>query len=60
MPSPSYYPMILSLGITLLAGGLVSHLAVSFVGGFISIASIYLWALEPATAPSAHDDQGAH
>lgn len=60
MPSPSYYPMILSLGITLLAGGLVSHLAVSFVGGFISIASIYLWALEPATASSAHDDQGAH
>ena len=49
MPSLSYYPILVSLGMTLAAAGLLIHLAVSFVGIAIMLTSIYGWALEPAS-----------
>ncbi|MCZ6535215.1 MAG: cytochrome c oxidase subunit I [Dehalococcoidia bacterium] len=60
MPTPSYYPVLLAAGLTLIAGGLVSHLAVSVIGGILALFSIYSWALEPATDPDAHRDHGAY
>ncbi len=53
MPTPSYYPILLSMGITLIAGGLVSHISVSIIGGILSLFAIYSWSFEPATAPDA-------
>ena len=53
MPTPSYYPVLLSMGITLIAGGLVSHLSVSIIGGILALFAVYSWAFEPATAPDA-------
>lgn len=49
MPTPSYFPILLSVGLTLIAGGLVSHLSVSIIGGALALFSIYMWAFEPAT-----------
>ena len=62
MPSPSYFPILLSAGLTLIAGGLVSHLSVSVIGGILALFSIYMWAFEPATAPDAqtHKQDGAY
>jgi cytochrome c oxidase subunit 1 len=53
MPTPSYYPVLLAMGITLIAGGLVSHLSVSIMGAILALFAVYSWAFEPATAPDA-------
>jgi cytochrome c oxidase subunit 1 len=53
MPTPSYYPLLLSVGLTLIAGGLVSHLAVSVIGGMLALLALYSWVFEPPTAPEA-------
>ena len=53
MPSPSYWPIWIALGAVLMAGGIVSHYAVSFIGGGITVLGIIGWGNEPATAPDA-------
>ena len=60
MPTPSFYPLLLAAGLTLIAGGLISHIAISVIGGILALDSIYGWAFEPATAPSSHGDHEAH
>ena len=54
MPSPSYWPIFIAAGVGLMAGGSVSHYALSFVGGIIAMIGIIAWTNEPATAPDAH------
>jgi cytochrome c oxidase subunit 1 len=49
MPRPSIYPAIAALGFLLMAAGMLSHLAVSFVGIAVLVASIYGWAFQPAS-----------
>ena len=56
MPSPSYWPIWIAAGVGLMAGGIVSHYALSFVGGVIALLGIIGWSNEPAVAPSAHHD----
>src|SRR5207237_1339694 len=52
MPSPSYYPLVASLGLPVIAYGLMyKSWPVSAIGALTTLASIYGWALEPATAP---------
>ncbi len=60
MPTPSYYPVLLAAGLTLIAGGLLSHISVSVIGGIVSLAAIYSWAFEPATAPESTPSDGAY
>jgi len=57
MPTPSYYPVLLAAGICMIASGFLSHLAVTFIGGILSVISIYAWALEPATVSNSNDDE---
>ena len=52
MPSPSYLPLIASLGLALAAYGLIYHFAFSVVGVGITLIGIYGWALEPPTEPA--------
>ncbi len=52
MPSPSYWPIFTAAGVALIAGGLLSHFALSFVGGAIAFIGVVAWGNEPATAPS--------
>jgi cytochrome c oxidase subunit 1 len=48
MPSPSYYPVVLALGIVgLAAGGLTQALPVVFLGVAVMLFGIYGWAFEP-------------
>src|SRR3954451_6397480 len=49
MPSPSYYPLLVALGLPIIAYGLMYRSwPVSAIGALITLASVYGWALEPA------------
>ncbi|MDA1129123.1 MAG: cytochrome c oxidase subunit I [Chloroflexi bacterium] len=51
MPSPSYWPIFTAVGVALIGGGLLSHYALSFVGGVIAFIGVVAWSNEPAAAP---------
>jgi cytochrome c oxidase subunit 1 len=52
MPSPSYWPLLVALGLPILCYGMIYKTwAVAILGGVWLFGSIYAWALEPATAP---------
>jgi len=52
MPTPSYYPLLVALGLPVIAYGLMyKSWFVALIGAIITVASIYGWALEPATEP---------
>ena len=48
MPPPSYYPLLVSLGVLLLAIGPLTSLAITALGVPIIIYATWGWALEPA------------
>jgi cytochrome c oxidase subunit 1 len=50
MPSPSYWPLILALGLPVVAFGAIYNHLISVVGVAIILFAIWGWALEPATA----------
>ena len=47
LPPPSYYPIIMALGVLLLAIGPMTHLAITALGVPVIIYSVWGWALEP-------------
>ncbi len=49
LPSPSYMPIFTSVGLPLIGYGLMYGWIISAVGGLITIAGLYGWALEPDT-----------
>jgi cytochrome c oxidase subunit 1 len=52
LPSPSYWPMVASIGLPIIAYGMIYRfLPVIILGGIWTLASLYAWAMEPATAP---------
>ena len=59
MPSPSYWPIFTAAGVALIAGGLLSHYALSFVGGAIAFIGVVAWSNEPAAAPSEDQHQAS-
>ncbi|PKB78301.1 MAG: cytochrome c oxidase subunit I [SAR202 cluster bacterium Io17-Chloro-G9] len=54
MPSPSYWPVVIAVGVALLGGGILTHFALSFVGGIIAMIGTVGWANEPAAAQESH------
>ena len=52
MPSPSYLPLVVALGLAVAAYGLIYSFPASVVGVGITLVGVYGWALEPATAPT--------
>ncbi|MCZ7530574.1 MAG: cytochrome c oxidase subunit 4 [Acidimicrobiia bacterium] len=50
MPSPSYYPFVVALGMPIFAYGFVFHTYwLVIVGVLVTVAGIAAWALEPGT-----------
>jgi len=47
MPPPSYFPLIVALGVLLLAVGALAHVAVTALGVLICVYGVWGWALEP-------------
>ncbi|HYI61995.1 MAG TPA: cytochrome c oxidase subunit I [Acidimicrobiales bacterium] len=60
LPSPSYWPLVLSAGFPFVAWGLIFNLWLCLVGGILVVAAIYGWVLEPSTAPEAHRGSDDH
>lgn len=57
MPSPSYWPIFIAAGVALIGGGILSHFALSFIGGFIVFAGVIGWSNEPTVAPEGDQIQ---
>jgi cytochrome c oxidase subunit 1 len=51
MPSPSYFPILTSLGLPILAYGILYSPILVIDGALLLLAGLYGWALEPATEP---------
>ncbi|WCO67183.1 cytochrome c oxidase subunit I [Iamia majanohamensis] len=56
LPSPSYWPLVISVGLPFVGWGLIFNLWLCAVGGLLILAGIYGWVLEPATDPG--EDHG--
>jgi cytochrome c oxidase subunit I len=65
LPSPSYWPLVMALGLPLIGYGLIFNLGIAAVGGVVIVLAGFAWGLEPADDPEAHvhahaDGNGAH
>ena len=49
MPSPSFFPLIASSGLPVIALGLIYEYALVPVGATLLLVGLFGWALEPAT-----------
>ncbi len=61
LPSPSYWPIVLALGLPVVGYGLIFSLPIAALGGVLIIAGVYGWGLEPSVddeAPHGHHDDG--
>jgi cytochrome c oxidase subunit 1 len=58
LPSPSYWPIVMALGLPLIGYGLIFNLGIAAVGGVVTVLAGFAWGFEPADDPEAH--HGAH
>jgi cytochrome c oxidase subunit 1 len=56
LPSPSYWPLVLALGIGVLCMGVVYGTPVMVVGAAILLFSVFGWVLEPSVADDSEID----
>lgn len=55
MPEPSFWPIVLAIGLLLIASGVVSSVITSLVGVAVLLTAIAGWALENR-AEGSHDE----
>jgi cytochrome c oxidase subunit 1 len=61
LPSPSYWPLVIAVGLPIIGYGLIFNLWLCLIGGAVVLAGVYGWAMEPADDPdAAHDDHDDH
>ncbi|MGY6500005.1 MAG: cytochrome c oxidase subunit I [Acidimicrobiales bacterium] len=61
LPSPSYWPLIVTLSFPVIGYGLLYTLWLALVGGIMLAAGIYGWAIEPPDdIDNVHDDDHHH
>ncbi|WP_428115779.1 cytochrome c oxidase subunit I [Candidatus Poriferisodalis sp.] len=63
LPSPSYWPITLAMGLPLIGFGIIYNLWIAGFGLLLLVGAIFGWSLEPPTDPDAghghgHDDHG--
>ena len=65
LPSPSYWPLVASFGLPVIAYGIVygrgsgASYVVSVIGALILLGGLYGWAFEPGTEPEVHEPDHA-
>jgi cytochrome c oxidase subunit 1 len=59
MPSPSYWPIILALGLPIMAYGVIYARLLAVVGGVVILFAMWAWALEPSVADDSDFDPPA-
>ncbi|MCU0267829.1 MAG: cytochrome c oxidase subunit I [Acidimicrobiales bacterium] len=60
LPSPSYWPLVIAIGLPFLGYGLIYSLWLALLGGLVIIVGIYGWLLEPPDDPErahGHDHE---
>ena len=57
LPQPSYWPIVVSIGLLLGGYGLIYSVALAAIGGAISLVGIYAWSFEPVNDP---DEDSGH
>jgi cytochrome c oxidase subunit 1 len=60
LPSPSYWPLVIAVGMPIIGYGLIFNLWLCLVGGALVLAGVYGWAMEPADDPDAAHDHDDH
>ena len=56
LPSPSFWPLAVALGLPLIGYGLIFNLWLALIGALLTVASLYSWAMEPVDDPDAAHD----
>jgi cytochrome c oxidase subunit 1 len=56
LPSPSYWPIVLSLGLPIIGYGVIYNRLLISVGAALVLLSVFGWALEPSVAPESDYD----
>jgi cytochrome c oxidase subunit 1 len=65
LPSPSYWPLVASSGLPVIAYGIIygrgsgASYVVSVIGALIVLGGLYGWAFEPSTEPEEHHPEPA-
>ena len=59
MPSPSYWPIILALGLPIMAYGVIYTRLLAVVGGVVILFAMWAWSLEPSVADDSDFDPPA-
>ncbi|MEO7397918.1 MAG: cytochrome ubiquinol oxidase subunit I, partial [Ilumatobacteraceae bacterium] len=59
LPSPSYWPIIVGLGLPIVAYGIIFNHLLAVGGGVVVLMGIFGWALEPSVAPDSDYDPPA-
>ena len=57
MPQPSYWPIVVSIGLLVGGYGLIYSIPVAAIGGAITMVAVYAWSFEPVNEP---DENPAH
>jgi cytochrome c oxidase subunit 1 len=60
LPSPSYWPLVMAIGLPVIAYGLIFNLGLAAVGGLIVVIAGFGWGYEPADDPEAHHGPHDH
>jgi cytochrome c oxidase subunit 1 len=58
LPSPSYWPLVLALGLPLIGYGLIFNLGIAALGGLLVVLAAFAWGFEPADDPETHAAHG--
>ena len=56
LPSPSYWPMVLALGLPIMAYGVIYNILLIVAGAAVVLLAMFGWGLEPHTAGAADYD----
>jgi cytochrome c oxidase subunit 1 len=60
LPSPSFYPLIVSVGLPIIAYSMIYKVYPgAVVGGLVMLAGLYGWTLEPSAEPAEHHEPEA-
>ena len=51
LPQPSYWPIVVSIGLLIGGYGLIYHYAISVVGVAVALFGVYAWSFEPVNDP---------
>jgi cytochrome c oxidase subunit 1 len=59
LPSPSYWPILLAIGLPIVAYGIIFSHLLAVGGGLIILLAMFGWSLEPSVAPESDYDPPA-